>query len=694
MFFLLWASQLLTLAQFHVVWINDVIDVNLYDDIYDYVMLPEAQLYVNGERVHDDEIAYLRGVDRTFISSINTSMVRDYEIKYRVEFPSYSQTFTKTIVFRVRDVEPPVIHAVPVFRVPLGSKMPDLLDGFVFSDNYDKIGDLHVTVTSHQVVLNRVGVYEVGYQVKDSSGNISIATGHVEVYDHLSPDVIQKKAVILSFGEAFDPAIFFTIKDNYDHVLVIEIDDSLVDYQSLGTYLLIIHASDQSGNTTTVQTTLTIIDIVKPFIRLRAYIPDLPVGVSIDEHLLRSFVLEAGDDVDPLGIDDVIITHDIDVSMIGTYGVYYSLTDRSGNVTSVMTNIRVADLEPPRITLLETPVFEVGAILPDLWQYVDIFDNHTPRDRLVITMSHDIRLDMTGAYGLLIEATDEAKNTTRLEILVRVIDTTPPEIIQVEPLIMTDFTMRCLLSFFLITDNGDEIEEIEIVIDVEAVDFHVVGVYPLRVRATDQSGNTTLFETEVYIIDIHPPVIVLRQERVYLRVGMSDYDVISNLADLYDNHDDLTPDDVLIQGEVDWSRPGVYHMAFEVSDSAGNTTIATFQLYLDDIEPPVITSTTLFANAGEPVDLSEGVQVTDNVGIHQISWFPRTIDTTHPGEKIVTYVATDVRGNITIHERKVVILARPERLALTAYWPMAVVSMLGGMAAYTIKRKTGQGNIF
>ncbi|TVP86757.1 MAG: DUF5011 domain-containing protein [Acholeplasmataceae bacterium] len=694
MFFWLWVSQLLTLAQFHVVWINDVIDVDLYDDIYNYVMLPEAHLYMNGERVHDAETAYMRGVDRTFISSINTGIVRDYDITYRVEFPAYSLTFTKTIVFRVRDVEPPVIHAVPVFRIPLGSRMPDLLEGFVYSDNYDKTEDLHVTVTSHQVVLNRIGTYEVHYQVKDSSGNISTATGQVEVYDHLAPDVIQKKAVLLPYGDVFDPHVFFTIKDNYDHVLIIEVDDSLVDYQLVGTYPLIIHVRDQSGNTTTVQTTLTIIDIVKPFIRLRSHLPVLPVHVPIDEALLRSLILEAGDDVDPLGIDDVIISHDIDVETIGTYKVYYTLTDGSGNVTLVVADIRVADLEPPRITLLETPVIEVGGTLPDLWQYVDITDNHTPRDRLVITTTHDIRLDLIGVYGWRVEATDEAKNTTRLDIAVHVVDTTPPHIIQVEPVIITDFASRCLLSFFLITDHGDEIEEMDIVMDVDAVIFHVAGVYPLRIRATDQSGNTTWFETEVYVIDIEPPVIVLRQERIYLRVGQSDYDVMDNLADIHDNHDDLTHADVLVHGDIDWSKPGVYHLAFEVTDSAGNTTIATFELYLDDIEPPVITSTTLFVNAGDPIDFLEGVQVTDNVGIHHISWFPRILDTTLPGEKIVTYVVTDVRGNITIHERKIIILARTGDLALTAYLPMGIVSMLGGMAAYAIKRKTGKGDIF
>ena len=147
--------QVLTMQ---VQWTFDWLDIPLFGNLSDYVELPTATLFINGNIVYDPEMYYVRnGVERTFISTVNTKVVKSYHIKYRVHFPSYYQSYTHTIVFNIYDDIPPEFLALPNRSIPIGAKLPNLFEGVIVSDNYDKISELIVTAESHQVVLSKIG---------------------------------------------------------------------------------------------------------------------------------------------------------------------------------------------------------------------------------------------------------------------------------------------------------------------------------------------------------------------------------------------------------------------------------------------------------------------------------------------------------------------------------------------------------
>ena len=67
---------------------------------------------------------------------------------------------------------------------------------------------------------------------------------------------------------------------------------------------------------------------------------------------MKSYILSISDNFDTLSLDDVIITHDIDISRIGTYTVYYECVDSSLNSVRKTIKIDVVDFEKPELEIV------------------------------------------------------------------------------------------------------------------------------------------------------------------------------------------------------------------------------------------------------------------------------------------------------------------------------------------------------
>ena len=76
---------------------------------------------------------------------------------------------------------------------------------------------------------------------------------------------------------------------------------------------------------------ITIVDQVPPDIFLSSYPKPIEVNQELSEEILKSYILSVDDNYDQLSIDDVVITHDIDVYRVGSYKIYYQIKDLSNN---------------------------------------------------------------------------------------------------------------------------------------------------------------------------------------------------------------------------------------------------------------------------------------------------------------------------------------------------------------------------
>jgi len=672
-------SLLTIISSYQVVWENIEIDVNINEDIMSYIDMPKAKLYINGI-LHSVEVTYTYdGVNRTFLSTINTSYVKTYKLDYEVYFALYDIKDQITIYFNVVDDIKPVFLYVPTYEIDVGDKLPDLESLIVYEDNYDEHDDLTLEVNDIAVDTSRVGVYPIIYYLYDKSLNKAEKTTYIRIVDKISPTVSLKKPLILEYGiDHIDINAYFEIEDNVDDEIKVYINDKSVNYHILGSYQIWVTAIDQSNQESTYQYTLDIIDTVEPAITLASPSPLSVHDIGSLEHLER-YILNVYDNYDDILIKDVEIKHDIDIGVIGKYTIYFSVYDQSNNYSQEQMTIQVVDNKSPIIQLLKPLVIEVFSREPFLITYFEITDNYYLYSELDIDIDLKLDMDVVDQYQIILIVEDPSKNIAYYYDYVNVVDLTPVDIVQSNDIIITNFEAINYTSYFSFSDNYDE-QITHFTFDDSAVDYTKKGEYPLFIEAYDSSKNLSYLTTDIYIVDIIAPILEITEQQLILPIGEQVLDLTSYIIDASDNYDLLNIEDVEINGAIDFLNIGVYTISYCLKDSSLNETCINLDIIIDDLEQPIVDMTTLSIKQNETIDFLEDIMVYD-VSNYDIYYDGSYIDTSILGIQYLTYVIQDERGNFTTYVRKIEILPQNTTDKLYAYIPLFIVliSSVGSM---------------
>lgn len=688
MSFFLFLLQSMTILTMRVEWVYDYIVVPVFSNIEDYRYLPEAKLYIDDFLVEDASVSYDRnGVEWTYISTVNTSNLRRYSIKYRAYFPRYNLYHVQTIVFDVIDLDPPEIIKFYDQNMMIGDKLPDLTSSVVATDNYDEGDVISITCDTSKVVLYQVGNYDITYIATDTSGNQAYQHATLRIIDPLPPEIMINKPLILNANEDFVWQNFLTVKDNVDAFLTVLVDDDDVDYHTLGSYELRIDVIDQSGNVLHNSLILEIADLESPLLWLTSKPTDILVNSEINDALLYGYIVSLSDNIDTLSLSDVRIVHDIEPSVLGTYQVTYEVSDQSQNMTSQTIEVKVVDDVKPTIEIVEPFVFEVFSKEPLWLNHIQLSDNYDDQDDLVFKITESINMHVVGSYLITIEVTDTSRNKAIYQGYADVVDLIPPVITQLNDAIITDFEKKDFTHYFSYQDQYDEATYIVTSIDDSTVDYEHIGSYEAIVYATDTSDNIAQLSFEVMVIDITLPELTLKSNTHIMNIGDAQIDLRSLIAYASDNYDTCGIDDVIISSDILWDHFGKYEVIFSLSDQSFNTTEQIFYLTIDDRIPPSLSIDDIEIKQYEHFDPLAGVVATDNVEISNIEFYPEKIDTSSIGSFIITYIAYDTRGNYTQVDRQVTVLPNDTNNTWIDYIPIGIILVLGGAILIILYRK-------
>jgi hypothetical protein len=680
--------QSLTVLTVRVEWIHDYIVVPVFSNIEDFRYLPEAKIYIDDYLIDDEPVSYERnGVEWTYISTVNTSYVRRYSIKYRAYFPRFNLYAVQTIVFDVVDNSPPIIMSYEDQQVYVGGKLPDVMLGLSASDNYDDPEQIVLSCDTSLVKLDQVGSYTITYYATDTSGNTSSQKAILRVIDVISPTIELQKPLIMNVNDTFLWQQFFKMTDNVDTTLHVVVYDDDVDYAHIGSYPIRMDVIDQSGNVSSKSYMIEIKDLEAPSIWLKSNPAPLSVDVHLDIDTLLSYVIAVSDNVDDLSLEDILIQHDIEIDTIGEYQVTYTLSDHSGNIVKTSLKIDVLDLEKPSITIVKPLVFEVGDKEPLWLDYIVYSDNYDLIDDLTFKLTESIDMNHIGFYIIKVEVTDKSRNKAIYQGYAEVVDVIPPMIKQLNDIIITGFEKKDMTSFFEAIDNYDKPEDIMLVFDDQHVDYETIGSYQAYLYATDQSDNVTAYLFDIIVIDIIEPELALSKSYVSFEIGQKPLDLKSFIVTAQDNYDLCSKGDVVILNEPAWDHIGVYDIVYQLMDQSNNKTEVSLILVIDDVTPPSIFMDTLVIYPNDVIDLMKGVTTGDNVGVHHISLIPETLDVSQPGSYVITYIVYDERGNYTMQDRTIIIETKEQDVTLTQYIPVGMIFLLGGLAIFLVYKK-------
>ncbi len=108
-------------------------------------------------------------------------------------------------------------------------------------------------------VLTQNGPQTVVLRLTDTSGNTTLLETVLTMdLDVIAPEIYGVEPILVYQGDAVAYRAGITVHDNRDENAVLSVDSSGVDLSTPGEYILVYRASDASGNTAQVQTTVTV----------------------------------------------------------------------------------------------------------------------------------------------------------------------------------------------------------------------------------------------------------------------------------------------------------------------------------------------------------------------------------------------------------------------------------------------------
>ncbi|CAM1340347.1 immunoglobulin-like domain-containing protein [Tenacibaculum amylolyticum] len=478
----------------------------------------------------------------------------------------------------IDDNEVPVItlNGNAVLEVEAGSNYIDA--GATALDNVD--GDITgAIVVANNVDTSVLGVYQVTYNVVDSSGNNAIEVIRtVRVVDTQIPVITLNGNAVLEVeaGSNYVDA-GATAVDNLDgNITGAIVVANNVNTSVLGTYQITYNVVDSSGNNAVeVVRTVRVIDTQIPVIILNG-------NVMLEVEAGSNYV-DAGatavDNLDGNITGAIVVANNVNTSVLGTYQITYNVVDSSGNnAVEVIRTIRVVDTQIPVITLNGNAIVEVevGA------NYVDA--GATATDNLdgnitgAIVVANNVDTAALGTYQVIYNVVDSSGNNA-VEVVrtVRVVDTQIPVItLNGNAIIEVEAGSNYLDAGATAVDNLDGDITGAIVL-VNNIDTSTLGTYQVTYNVADSSGNSAVEVVRtIRVVDTRIPVITLNGNEIEEIEFGGTYNELGATA--FDSLDGDITNQIITSGNVNTNITGTYSVTYNVTDSSGNNAVEVVRL--------------------------------------------------------------------------------------------------------------------
>ncbi|MEM9326207.1 MAG: T9SS type A sorting domain-containing protein, partial [Bacteroidota bacterium] len=499
-----------------------------------------------------------------------------------------------------------------------------------------------------------VGPNTVTLTVTDPSGNTDSTTAIVTVEDTTPPEIFCEDVTVEldENGRGSYPLadVFFNSSDNCD-ISFVGINGGFYDCDDLGEQTVTIFVDDPSGNRSTCQPNVKVVDLIAPLVQTQ------DVTIALDSNGVASITKE---DIDAGTTDNCSLAElSIDRSEftcadLGTNTVTLTATDLSGNSTSVTAFVTVIDQIPPVVMAQDLTVAldsSGRAMITPLQIDNGSFDN----------CSADLTLDVTefscadlGPNTVTLTATDSAGNISSSTATVIVEDATPPTLVTKSVVVVLDESGRAIISELDIDDGSTDNCSGSLHFNLSQTEFDCedLGINPITVRAFDDAGNESSTEVLISVEDQNPPTVKTQDIVVSLdlatgSISITPEDIDDGSSDnctIVDKRLDISTFDCLAVGENT--------VTLTIEDQSGNEASAVAQVTIvvdGDIIPNAVCQdiTVALDENGQATitasDLDGGS--TDICGIQSFSLSQSTFSCEDLGSNEVEFKIQNQLGN-------------------------------------------------
>lgn len=500
---------------------------------------------------------------------------------------------------------------------------------------------------------SNVGENTVTLTVTDGSSNSSTCTAVVTIADVTSP-MANCNDVDVFLDDMGNGSITAAEINNGSSdectVANLSIDITTFTCSDVGSNSVVLTVEDQSGNSSTCTSTVTVIDNVNP--------TALCQGLDIDLDGNASATITA-DQIDNGSFDNCDVASisadptTFDISNVGSNDVTLTVTDVNGNIGTCIAVVNIADGTDP-LALCQDITVQLDANGQVTITALDVDNGSFDASGISI---YEIDISMfdcsnIGANTVTLTVTDNNDNSASCTSIVTVEDTMNPNAICQDQTVQLDASgIGSITTSDVDNGSNDNCGILSMSLDLTSFNCADVGSNIVTLTVTDVNNNISSCTADITVEDNVAPIALCQDQTVQL--DASGFGSIT-IADI----DNGSVDNCLVQSisidinSFDCSNVGSNTVTLTVTDNNNNVSTCTSTVTVQDNINP----TALCQNQTIQLDASGSASIAvsdidngsnDNCGVQSTSIDITTFDCSNVGSNTVTLTVTDVNNNVS-----------------------------------------------
>jgi gliding motility-associated-like protein len=590
---------------------------------------------------------------------------------------SSGNSATCTSVVTVRDLIAPVVvcptQPVPVYLDAAG--VVTVTGTMIDSASFDNCGIQTYLINgslSQNYTCNNIGLNNAILTVRDSSNNSSACTMQVDVRDTVPP-VASCQNITVSLGAGSGIAVVNANSINagssdncgINNYLINGMPSDTFDCTNVGVNSVVLTVTDDYGNSSTCNATVTVQDNAPPVINCSnglfyldnagtVQVQPTDVATGIDACGIANWTIDGA----PSATYDCVVAG---TTLLDTIVAF----DFSGNSASCVSQITVLDTISPVAQCNNATVqLDVNGTYTLVPSIVDdnSFDNCSIATYLINnqpSISYDCQ--DTGANTVVLTVIDQSGNQSTCTAIVTVEDNVAPVASCRNITVQLNSSGIVVVPAINLNDASFDACGTTFTINGFAADtFNCSNTGPnlVTLEVTDPSGNVSTCQSIVTVQDVTPPTVVCQPYTLYLDNSGNGNISFANVIDIPNSGDNCGVFLYTINGSTttlpyNCSDVGTDSILVIAEDFSGNEdTCYSVVTIIDSVGPTVNCNNIvvdLTATGGDTLTLAQlGASASDACGIDTIEIVPQIISCADVGVVQVQVIATDVNGNQTI----------------------------------------------
>ena len=436
------------------------------------------------------------------------------------------------------------------------------------------------------------------WTVTDGNGNTSTCNQTVTVEDHEAPTIIcpVDLTTTTDTGVCYATGIDLGMSIADDNCNVIAVVNDASEPYDLGSTIVSWIVTDDAGNTTSCNQSVTIIDPESPTITCPS-----DLTVTNDEDQCHATMVFLGSSITDDNCGVALIENDPEEPFnVGSTTIIWVVTDESGNTSTCSQNVVVEDHEAPEVTCpigitVDTDSGLCTATNVNLG--LGDFEDNCSISTIDDDLTEPVPLGVTIVEWIV---TDNAGNISTCTQLLTVIDTEPPIISCPDDLTVDTDIDVCISTG---VDIGISITSDNCTVDTvynNSIEPYLIGTNLIIWTVEDGSGNSNNCTQNILVEDVQNPIITCPSDlTVNVDTGLCSASGIDLGLAVTDDNCGINSFE---NDSVEPYNEGMNIVVWTVYDDAGNSSTCSQSIDIIDNEPPMITC---------PLDLT--VQANDDV---------------------------------------------------------------------------------